>query len=101
MLPALVALYHRRCHNAFNEGVAQIGKRRVAVKSRFALHLHDAMLKQLALIPIERQTVGKVIAAFDQLCCTEACRHTDAVGVVGDQMRDGVNACLLYTSRCV
>ena len=92
VLPALVALYHRRCHNAFNEGVAHIGKRCVAVKSRFALHLHDAMLKQLALVPIERQTVGEVIAAFDQLCCAEACRHTDAVGMVGDQVRDGVDA---------
>ena len=50
------------------------------------------MLKQLALVLIKCQTVGKVIAAFDQLCCAEASRHTDAVGVIGNQMRNGVDA---------
>ena len=49
------------------------------------------MLKQLALVLIKCQTVGKVIAAFDQLCCAEASRHTDAVGVIGNQMRNGVD----------
>ena len=92
VFPALVALHHRRRHNAFDEGVAHIGKRRVAIKPRFVLHLHDAMLKQLTLVLIERQTAGEVVAAFDQLCRAEAGRHTDAVGMVGDQMRDGVDA---------
>ena len=66
VLPALVALYHRRCHNAFNEGVAHIGKRCVAVKSRFALHLHDAMLKQLALgIELVKNGFGHINLAAD------------------------------------
>ena len=92
VLFALMALDHGRRHDALNERVAHVRKGRVAVEPGLIFHLHDAVLEQLPLVFIELERCRKVVAALDELGRAEARRHADAVGMVGDQMHDRMDA---------
>ena len=92
VLLALVALDHGGGHNALDERIAHIGQRRVAVKAGLVFHLHDAVLEQLALVLVEIEHLCQIIAALDELGRAEARRHADAVGMVGDDVHDRMDA---------
>ena len=92
VLFALVALDHGGRHDALDERVAHVRKGRVAVEPGLVFHLHDAVLEQLQLVFIEFERRGEVVPAFDELGRAETRRHADAVGVVGDQVHDRVDA---------
>ena len=92
VLAAFVAFDDRGVDHALDEAVAHIGEGRVAVKPRLRFHLHDAVLKQLLLVFVELQAVGKIVPALDELDGAEARGHADAVGMVGDDVHDRVDA---------
>ena len=92
MLAALVALDDGSVDHALNKGVAHVGERRVAVEPRFGLHLHDAVLKQFFFVLVERKLIGQIVAALNELGGAKTRGNADAVGVVGDEMDDGVDA---------
>ena len=72
--------------------VAHIRERRVAVEPGLVLHLHDAVLKQLPLVFVERERLREIVAALDELGRAETRGHADAVGMVRDQVHDRVDA---------
>ena len=92
MLAAFVAFDDRGVDHTLNEAVAHIGERRVAVKSRLRFHLHNAVLEQLLLIFVKLQAVGKIVPALNELDGAETRGHADAVGMVGDEVNDRMDA---------
>ena len=92
VLLALMALDHGGGHNALDERIAHIGQRRVAVEAGLVFHLHDAVLEQLALVLVEIEHLCQIIAALDELGRAKARRHADAVGMVGDDVHDRMDA---------
>ena len=92
VLLALVALDHGSSHDALDERVAHVRERRVAVEPGLVFHLHDAVLKQLPLVFVERERLREIVPALDELGRAETRRYADTVGMVGDQVHDRVDA---------
>ena len=92
VLAALVRLYDRLRHGVFNEAVAHVRQRRVAVKTALLLHLHDGVLDQLQLVRVELKLVRDRFIALDELCCRKADGDARRLRVVLDYMADRVDA---------
>ena len=92
MLPALMALDHRDGHHLFNKGVAHIRQGCVAVEPGLVLHLHDTVLDQLPLVPIQLKLIGHVGIVLNELCGAEAGGDPQLVRVILNQVDHRVDA---------
>ena len=92
VFPALMRFDHRCGDDPFNEGIPHIGKRGVAIQSALVLHLDDTVLKKLPFVVIQLQTVGDFRIPLYELAGTEARRQSRSLGMVVDEMYDGVDA---------
>ncbi len=92
MLPALMALHHGGGHHALDEGVAHIRQGGVAVQTGLRLHLQDAVFQQLLLVLVQLQLVRHGRVPLHQLGGAEPGGQSRPVGVVLNEMDDGVDA---------
>ena len=98
-LAALLGFFHRFGADRFDEGIPHVGNGGVAVEPRFALHFHDAVLTQLQLVLVERETRDDIAIPLDHVHGRPAGAHPGALGVILHHMRHGVDAAVDRSGR--
>ena len=99
MLLAFARLDHGLRNQLFDEAVAHVGQRRVAVKSPLDLHLHNGVLDELELVLVELQAVGEQRIALDQARRGKARTHARHLRVVFNLVAHGMDAAVHRARR--
>ena len=92
VLAALLRLDDRVFHQLFNEAVAHIGKRRVAVESPLLLHLQNRMLDQFFFVLVEPEHLFHRRIALDEPRCGKARADARCLRMVLNLMAHRVDA---------
>ena len=92
VLAALAALDDGLAAQALDVIIAHGRDGRVAVEAALVLHLDDAVLEQLQLVLVDGETLDDVRVALDHFRRGKAAGNPGALGVILDQVGDGVDA---------
>lgn len=87
-----MTLDDRGGHHPLDEGVAHIGQGGVAVQPGFGFHLHDAVLQKLLFVFVQLQVLLQRVAPLNELGSAEPGGDAQSLGVVGDEVDNGVQA---------
>ena len=92
VLAALAPAHHRLGAHLPDEAVAHVRQRRLPVGAHFALHLGDGVLHHVLLVFREVHLLQHGRVALHQLGGGKPHRHPGPLGVVLDEVADGVDA---------
>ena len=92
VLAALAGLDHAGAAHGPDEREAHVGERGEAVGARLLLHLRDDVLERVELVGVKPESAAHELVALDQLGRGEAQRDPGVLGVVLDEVHDGMDA---------